>query len=121
MAVSWMQVLIEAYTTHVVVGYAQLQLWRGLLPAVHCQSVGPLPKQDGYSLILQLCKGVCERSIDLDDCVGAFMQHAKVLAETGFATAHVLFICFHSTSTCALCGLLAGGTHCGFDFKLSAS
>lgn len=70
--------MMDAFTMHVVKGYAQLQLSRGLVPAVYCQPVGQSKDLGGYSLILQLCKGVLEKSVNLEDCIVAFMRHERV-------------------------------------------
>ncbi|MEW5304043.1 MAG: hypothetical protein WDW36_006678 [Sanguina aurantia] len=70
----------DTYTLHVLMGFAQLQLSRGLLSSVYCQPVGPAAGRAGCSLALQLSKAICDRSLVLDECVDEFVQRIKVRA-----------------------------------------
>lgn len=70
--------LKDTFTSHVVLGYAQLQRHRGLLAPLYCKPVDVQPGQSSHSMILQLCKGVCDKSLVVDDCVEAFMLDKKV-------------------------------------------
>lgn len=89
-----LQLLKDTFTYHVVMGYAQLQRHRGLLAPLYCQPVGSQPGCDSRSAVLQFCKGICDRSLVVDDCIVAFMHDGRV-SELGFLKHHCN-VCFTS-------------------------